>query len=106
MGKLLFGKRSKNLFALKGIMLLVTLIFYLTLVGETFGAGQTLIVGMFKEPARLDGRSNSVATHYLPNVVELLLCPDYDLKLQPQLATSWEISKDYKRIVFHLRKGG
>lgn len=38
-------------------------------------------------------------------VTEGLLDYDFDLKPRPSLATSWELSKDGKRLVFHLRKG-
>lgn len=40
-----------------------------------------------------------------PKIVEGLLHYDSNLKPQPQLATSWEISPDGLKYTFHLRKG-
>jgi len=38
-------------------------------------------------------------------VYDTLVTLDNDLKVQPLLATSWEVSEDYKDYTFHLRKG-
>ena len=85
----------------------ITLVIVALFVSNELGvcAEQTLVVGMFTEPSRLDGRSNSAAAHFLPCAVEFLIWPDYDLKFKPQLATSWEISPDGKKFKFNLRKG-
>ncbi|MCD6472059.1 ABC transporter substrate-binding protein, partial [Candidatus Aerophobetes bacterium] len=38
-------------------------------------------------------------------VYDQLVTRDNNLKVKPLLATSWEVSKDYKTYTFHLRKG-
>ncbi|SMF98742.1 ABC transporter substrate-binding protein [Burkholderia singularis] len=40
-----------------------------------------------------------------PKVIEGLLDYGFDLKPKPSLATSWEVSDDARRYVFHLRRG-
>jgi len=92
---------------MKKAVLVLVILLAVVFVGEqiAISAGQTLIVGLRKEPHRLDGRSNSVAAYYLPSLVEVLAWVNRDLVISPQLAESWEISKDGKKYIFHLRKG-
>jgi peptide/nickel transport system substrate-binding protein len=101
MGKAEFlSKKAKGLCY---IMLVIVAL----LVSNELGicAEQTLVVGMFTEPPRLDGRSNSASAYFLPCVVEFLIWPDFDFKFRPQLATSWVASPDGKKFRFTLRKG-
>jgi peptide/nickel transport system substrate-binding protein len=96
----LFRKKAKILcYIMSAIVALV--------VSNELGvcAEQTLVVGMFTEPPRLDGRTNSASAYFLPCAVEFLIWPDYDLKFRPQLATSWVASPDGKKFRFTLRKG-
>jgi len=101
MNKYGLGQKTKTFFYIFGLICLSLFPFEESI---TY-AQQTLIVGMFAEPSRLDGRSNSAAAHFLPTSVELLIWPDYDLKFRPKLATSWEVSPDGKKYTLKLRKG-
>jgi len=93
---------------MKKVILFLAILSLITLISEQnpAHADKTLIVGVPKEPHRLDGRTNSVASRYFaPSLLEVLGWIDFDLKVSPQLAESWEISKDCKKYIFHLKKG-
>jgi peptide/nickel transport system substrate-binding protein len=92
---------------MRKVLLFLVILLTKVFIGEqiAISAGGTLVVGVRKEPHRLDGRSNSVAAYYLPSMVDVLAWVNFDLKMTPQLAESWEILNNGKKYIFHLRKG-
>ncbi|MFM0741830.1 ABC transporter substrate-binding protein [Paraburkholderia xenovorans] len=88
----------------------LALTFFIALSAQTLHAqtrGGTLNFVVTPEPTALVALATT-ATNVLkvsPKVVEGLL--DYDFKFQPKpsLATSWEVSDDSRKYVFHLRHG-
>ncbi|HVU13612.1 MAG TPA: ABC transporter substrate-binding protein, partial [Phototrophicaceae bacterium] len=70
-------------------------------------AGGTLQAGWDAEWVSLDPDLSSAYSSFavLANVVEGLTTFDNDIKLQPDLATSWEQSADGLTWTFHLRQG-
>lgn len=93
---------------MKKVALFFVILLTVVLIGEqrAISAGKTLIVGVRAEPHRLDGRTNSVASRYFaPSLLEVLGYIDFDVNIAPQLAESWQISKDGKKYIYHLRKG-
>ncbi len=93
----------KKMLAMLTILLLVGTVL-------SFGAssGWTLKVATFTDPPKLDGNAvdsfeSGIVTY---NVYEPLLKYNLeDFSVKPCLATSWEISRDGKTAIFHLRKG-
>jgi peptide/nickel transport system substrate-binding protein len=66
--------------------------------------GGTLRVGVAGDVARLDGQLySSINTTWMP--FDRLTAYDAQLKPQPMLAESWELSTDAKRLKLNLRKG-
>jgi peptide/nickel transport system substrate-binding protein len=69
--------------------------------------GGTLTVALFVEPTQLNSAIDTtqqvkvVAGKIFSGLVKY----DLNMKLQPDLATSWSVSKDGKKITFNLRKG-
>src|SRR5262249_276915 len=70
-------------------------------------AGGTLQAGWDAEWVSLDPDLSSAYSSFavLANVVEGLTTFDNNIKLQPDLATSWEQSADGLTWTFHLRQG-
>lgn len=66
--------------------------------------GGTLRVGQVGDIARLDGQLvNAIDTTWM--AFDRLTTYDQQLKPQPMLAESWDISSDFKQIKLNLRKG-
>jgi peptide/nickel transport system substrate-binding protein len=66
--------------------------------------GGTLRIGVAGDVARLDGQLySSINTTWMP--FDRLTTYDAQLKPQPMLAESWELSSDAKRLKLNLRKG-
>jgi peptide/nickel transport system substrate-binding protein len=74
--------------------------------GTTPKSGGTLRVAISADPASLDGHLYAAGrfdTTWL--IYDRLTEYDLNLKPQPMLAESWDVSSDYKRIQLNLRKG-
>lgn len=71
------------------------------------GAKDSVIIGHYQEPATLDpnNQGDGAGFQVCANIYESLLMLDYDLKIQPSLAESWDISDDGLVYTFHLRQG-
>ena len=80
-------------------------------VSGVFGAGPTpggeLVIAKPTEPQSLDPQRDAggPSAEIQNSVLESLVYFDNDMKLQPGLATSWDISQNGKEYTFHLRKG-
>ncbi|CAE6822754.1 MULTISPECIES: ABC transporter substrate-binding protein [Paraburkholderia] len=100
-------RRGKHLFS-RALGWALTLVIALSgLPSQAQTRGGTLNFIVTPEPTALVDLATT-ATNVLkvsPKVVEGLL--DYDFKFQPKpsLATSWEVSNDSRKYVFHLRHG-
>ena len=74
--------------------------------GTTPKSGGTLRVAISADPASLDGHLYAAGrfdTTWL--IYDRLTEYDLNLKPQPMLAESWDVSSDFKRIQLNLRKG-
>src|SRR6476660_4101286 len=85
---------------------LATLAGMLALCGAAF-AQSTLRIGLAEDPDVLDP---TLARTFVGRIVFASLCDklvdiDKDLKIIPQLATSWEWSKDQKSLTMKIRQG-
>lgn len=71
------------------------------------GAKDSVIIGHYQEPATLDpnNQGDGAGFQVCANIYESLLALDYDLKIQPCLAETWDISDDGLVYTFHLREG-
>jgi len=69
--------------------------------GDAIVEGSIGDVSGFLTAVTSDASSHAAAGYVFNGLVRY----DKDLKLEPELAESWEISPDGKRITFHLRKG-
>lgn len=69
--------------------------------------GGNLVVATTVDPPSLDPHveASDVRTRFTVLIYENLVWVDQDLRVQPQLATSWDISPDGKVYTFHLRQG-
>lgn len=75
--------------------------------GSGSGSGGVLNVAIGGEPDQLDPHKTSAYYSFevLENVYDTLVEPGPNLQMQPELATSWDVSKDQLTWTFHLRKG-
>jgi ABC-type transport system substrate-binding protein len=72
------------------------------------GSGGSLNIYLYQEPAGLFGPlapSNGPNNQVMSLIDQSLLAVDPQYKLQPQLATSYDVSPDAKTFTFHLRTG-
>jgi peptide/nickel transport system substrate-binding protein len=71
------------------------------------GGSGTLVAAIAGEPDQLDPHKTSAYFSFevLENVFDTLVAPDADLKMQPALAQSWDVSPDQLTWTFHLRQG-
>lgn len=82
-----------------------------TLLSSTYVAAApkgTVVIGMGIEPAGLDPTAAapvSIGQVTWQNIFEGLVTINEDGKVQPQLATSWDISEDGKTYTFKLQEG-
>jgi len=94
---------------LKKIVVLFSLMLFFSCTQMKFAKDKfTLYVHMSSEPGSLNPIvSNEGATSTINKYIyETLLDRDYDtLKLKPQLAKSWKISKDKLHFIFYLKRG-
>ncbi|GAB3973006.1 ABC transporter substrate-binding protein [Actinoallomurus acanthiterrae] len=75
--------------------------------GSGGNAGDTLKIGLIAEPASLDftkSEGAAIPQALLYNVYENLVKVDQSGKIQPDLATSWSMSRDRKTYTFQLVK--
>jgi len=84
-------------------------IFSLLLFGGIYSANaaEKMLVFGRKSAYQIDPAvaGTQEAFYTLFAVYDQLVTRDNNLKVKPLLATSWEVSKDYKTYTFHLRKG-
>ncbi|HCX86064.1 MAG TPA: ABC transporter substrate-binding protein [Micrococcales bacterium] len=75
--------------------------------GGSGGSDDVLIAAIGGEPDQLDPHKSSAYFTFevLENVYDTLVEPDDDLKMQPALAESWDLSEDQLTWTFHLRDG-
>lgn len=98
--------RRSYFFVKKGLLFLLFLISFCQL---SSGApyGDAIVVGTIGEPSNLiPPLASDSASHEIGSLVyNGLIKYDKDLNIAPDLAKSWEISKDGHTITFYLRKG-
>lgn len=86
---------------------LFIIIIFLQRAGNCKSYGDAIIVGTIGEPSNLIPiLASDSASHEIAGLVyNGLIKYDKDLNIAPDLASSWEVSKDGCTITFHLRKG-